>query len=459
MEAELDSQTHESSRTVTKKSKKRKREKEKMEEDSHLPINGQPSQQSVNAKIEVIYDRTDRTPPIVGYFPSGYNPTSISLQEESQESNLLTPSVKLYRNAQRVKIDKSSNEKNEKWKSSERLELVVRPSGSNVEFVGKSYKGEATAAQLCTHALGVFDKETGSLKIMPIAGNKIFRLEPKIRGLDNADKEPSVNVELSQEQKALRQRELTIRYGSKKSVNQAKKMQALKQGDDPESRELLGKEIGIAPVNKLALESTNSHVALNIPPCNSSANTPQEAYPLHKIILSGEWDFLQDIYEILKSGTTIETNAFPTFVCNRVHKLQEIEDEAEKKTLSSIFSYITHLIKFKDLHSLDGASSAKKHRFPSIIRMRFMEMFVPEARKLPLEKINLLISYVLVLSLYADKFRSNLADIAMDLRMSPVTLRAHFENLGCKFVRENKLLIATLPVPLQFPKPRPKRRR
>ncbi|KAJ8770321.1 hypothetical protein K2173_014931 [Erythroxylum novogranatense] len=239
MEAELDSQTHESSRPVTKKSKKSKREKEKMEEDSHLPINGKPS----------------RMPKL--------------------------------------------------------------------------------------------------------------KLEPKIRGLDNADKQPSVlgNVELSQAEGS-QAKGAPIRYGSKKPVNQAEKMQVLKQGDDPESQGLLGKDIGIAPVNKLALESTNSHVALNIPPCNSS-------------------------------------------------------DEAEKKTLSSIFSYITHLIKFKDLHSLDGASSTKKHRFPSIIRMRFMEMFVPEARKLALEKNNLLISYVL----------SNLADIAMDLTMSPVTLRAHFEKI------------------------------
>lgn len=50
----------------------------------------------------------------------------------------------------------------------------MSPNGSNVEFVGNSYKGEAMAAQLCTYALGVLDKATQTLKIMPIAGNKVL---------------------------------------------------------------------------------------------------------------------------------------------------------------------------------------------------------------------------------------------------------------------------------------------
>ncbi|KAF2323595.1 hypothetical protein GH714_036262 [Hevea brasiliensis] len=421
----------------------------------------------MNVKIEVIYDRPDKTPPIVGYFPSGYEPRKYDDSNNSQEPNheenlsLPQPTVRFYRNAQRTKIEKSSNEKNDKWKSSERMELVVNPNAYDMDFVGKSYKGEATAAQLCTYALGVFDKKTQTLKIMPVAGNKIFRLQPKVRGLDTADKEPSVleNEEVSGEKKADKIMALNLAYGSKASVSQYKKAQALKQGDDPESQRDLGKKIDNVVVNKEALESASAHVARNIPPHNTSATTPKEAYPLNRIILTGEWDFLEDIYEILQGGAGAMSNAYPSFVRNRIHKLQEIQDEVEKKTLSHIFSYITHLIKFKDLHSLDGASSAKTHRFPSILRQKFVEIFTPESRRLPIEKTDHLISYVLVLTLYADDFRTDPTDIAKDLKVSPVNLRVHFENLGCKLVRENKLLLATLPVPLTFPTQRQKRRR
>lgn len=137
-----------------------------------------------------------------------------------------------------------------------------------------------------------------------------------------------------------------------------------------------------------------------------------------------------------------------------------LQDEEEKKRRACIFSYITHLIKFKDLHSMDGVSSAKRHKFPSILRQKFSSMFLSsQAKKLASKENDLLISYVLILTLYADRFQTNLTDIAKDLRMTSVTLRLHYEQLGCKLVRQNNLWFATLPVPLQFPELMQRRRR
>ena len=108
-------------------------------------------------------------------------------------------------------------------------------------------------------------------------------------------------------------------------VLQDKKMQALRKGDDPLSQKDLGRKIENAPINKDALESISGHGARNIPPYNSSAITPQEAYPLDGIILTGEWDFLEDIYKILQVGGEVSSNAYPTFVCNRIQKLRGIQ--------------------------------------------------------------------------------------------------------------------------------------
>ncbi|KAF7838000.1 DNA-directed RNA polymerase I subunit rpa49 [Senna tora] len=406
--------------SLTKKAKKSKKKKEPP---------------PVEAKVQILHDHPEKIPPIVGYFPSGFNPHENS--NNKTESGSDSTAVRVYRNTRMAK----------------RLQLVVSPNGSPVDFVGTSYTGEAAAAQRCMYALGVFDKETQTLKVVPIAANKIFRLDPKVRGLEYSDKEETANSavsELTSQQKADRAREATIMWGTKKAKREAKKIQARKQEDDRQSQKDLDNKMKNIVVNKQALENTEAHVTRNIPPYNVDATTPEEAYPLEKIIPKVEWGYLEDIYDLLhKNGA--DFSGYPTFICNRIDRLKTIQDESEKKKLCHIFSYINHLIKFKDHHSIDR-SSAKDHKIPSILRHKFVAMFsVTGSKRLPPEKINLLISHVLVLTLFSDQFRTDFKDISKDLKMSALPVRQCYENLGCKFSREKKVLFATLPVPLKFP--------
>jgi DNA-directed RNA polymerase I subunit RPA49 len=87
--------------------------------------------------------------PVVGYFPTGYNPLAASGD---------SPSTRIFRNV-----------KHPSW-----IDLVVRPPGRGPDFVGKSYAGEAAIPQLCNYALGVLDKASGTFKVVPIAGNKVY---------------------------------------------------------------------------------------------------------------------------------------------------------------------------------------------------------------------------------------------------------------------------------------------
>ncbi|KAJ0007700.1 hypothetical protein Pint_28995 [Pistacia integerrima] len=418
--------------TAKKKNKKRKRDK-----PSSLTTMAQEAER-VTAKVELIPDQPNKTPPLVGYFPSGFNPQSGDQGEEET-----TTRVRVYRNM------------NERKHKTGRLELVVSPAESSVEFVGTSYAGEAMAPQFCQYALGVLDKESQTLKIVPIASNKIFRLEPRVGTSDIAEKE---EANVTEEQQADMKAMLDTRYGTKKFLRKSKKLHDLQKENDLESQKDLAKKIKSVKINKGALESAIVDTVLNIPPYDSSATIPELAYPLDKIILKGEWDFLYDIYELLQVGQEVEGSAYPSFVCNRIQKLRELEKDEEKRVRACIFSYITHLVKFKDQHSMDASASAKNHRIPSILRQKFLSSFSnPESKRLPEDKIHLLISYVLVLTLHADNFQTNPADIAKDLRMSEVSLRYHYEKLGCKLKREKNELLATLSVPLQFPKPRRRR--
>ncbi|KAK4785262.1 hypothetical protein SAY86_001951 [Trapa natans] len=409
----MDADAGGTSRKKSERSKKRKKEK-------------------VTTSIQVLHDQAEKMAPLVGYFPSGFDPTG-------------PPSgVHLYRKKTRPN----------------RMELTVSPSGSDVVFVGSSFDGEPTAIQPCTYALGVLDKESGTLKIVPVASNKIFRLEPRFKHDHTEDERSELKGDLSGADRAEKVRVLTHLYGTKRSITHVKKMQALRQEVDPDSQNDLDKQIKKIAINKEALESTGAEISRNIPAYNSAATDPKEAYPLEKIILDGEWNYITDIIELVSRGEEVSADAYPSFVCKRVSKLLEIKDKYAKDTLGCVLSYITHLLKFKDLHSADGFKSAKSHHFPPILQQRFSALFMlPEAKFMPIEKIDLLISHVLVLCLFVDDFQTSPIDIASDLKMSPVELRKYFENLGCKFSMQKKIPYAKLIVPLKFPELRRRRRR
>lgn len=108
----------------------------------------------LDVKIQTLGENPDKLSPVLGYFPSGYDPLEHQRKGGESEAEV---KVKLYRN---VKMTK-------------RMELVVSPVGSSVDFVGTNYSGEATAPQLCTYGLGVLDKSTQTLRIVPVAGNKV----------------------------------------------------------------------------------------------------------------------------------------------------------------------------------------------------------------------------------------------------------------------------------------------
>ncbi|GAU25337.1 hypothetical protein TSUD_376000 [Trifolium subterraneum] len=394
------------------------------------PVN-EPAIEPVKAKVEVLSLDPNKTPPCVGYFPSGFDPVKHPGSD----------GIQVYQHKQK------------------RTELVVSPAGCSVEFVGTSYKGEAAAGHTSMYALGVFDKEAKTLKVMQICGNKILRLEPRVRGLEYMEPPPTETVEeLSLEEFHDRHNKLHFTFSTKRTTEMIKKFAEIKRDEEePEAKQNLDEKMKNVEVKELAIANTEAHITRQIPPYNDSATTPQEAYVLDKIILAGEWNYLQAIYYGLQNGE--DFSGYPVFIRNRLDRLKKIEDENEKLKLASILEFITHLVNFKDQHSMDGVSSSKHHKIPHILNHRFNTMFnVGESRRLPSEKINLLHSYVMVLTLFSDKFMTDYTDISKDLRISKISTKQIYEHLGCKFSRQNGAFCATLPVPLTFPKLKSKKR-
>lgn len=133
------------------------------------------------------------------------------------------------------------------------------------------------------------------------------------------------------------------------------------------------------------------------------------------------------------------------------------QDKSKKEELGRLFAYITHLITFMNMSFQKSfseiiqksVSAESTFNIPRIIFQRFLKLFVdPESQKVSHEKKDLLISYILVLTLFVDSFSSSSADIAKDLKKGNTALLPHYLQLGCKISSKGH---ATLPIPLTFP--------
>ncbi|KAK7813546.1 hypothetical protein CFP56_004945, partial [Quercus suber] len=152
--------------------KKKKKNKHKTPQPPPQPPSPPPPSPPVQAKVQSFKENPKKFPPFVAYFPSGYDPTKNLNNSEQIDGHESAPSVKVYRSQERP----------------QRVEMVYVIVDSSRMF----------------------------------AIVKVFRLEPKVRGLEAADKktESPVKEELSAVKKADRFRELTNLYGTKKARNE-----------------------------------------------------------------------------------------------------------------------------------------------------------------------------------------------------------------------------------------------
>ncbi|XP_078172941.1 DNA binding / DNA-directed RNA polymerase [Carex rostrata] len=379
------------------------------------------SKRKLDVSIDFVDVAPDQSAPVVGYFSTGFNPLA------SDDNG-----VKVFRHK----------------RYASRMELVVSPSGSNLEFVGKSYAGEAAAPQICTYALGVLDKESQTLKIVPIAANKVLRLEPHLEDKESHVEQSEVTEASATGKVERKMADLTNMFGAQKDKVQQKRMQNLYEqinNDTPDAEHIgVTQDYG----SEAEIEAGGSSNFQIIPPHDPTADAPQRAYPLDQIIPWGERPYLMNILDDIDNK-----RKYPSFVANRMHQLESQSDE-KKEEFACILSYISHLITFWEMYrptkSKHERNKTGEHRtvIPQIVYQKLMVLFMDsESNVLSTEKHELLIGYILVLTLFADNFKSETTDIAKDLKMTWQKLKLYYLQLGCKA----KETFVKLPVPLQFP--------
>ncbi|KAM3292464.1 hypothetical protein ACQJBY_036326 [Aegilops geniculata] len=247
---------------------------------------------------------------------------------------------------------------------------------------------------------------------------------------------------------------------------QDNKWKSLKeQRNDPSA--YLDLDLGESKTTADATDSQASVEVRNIPPYDPAADTSEKAYLFDEIIPKNIRPHLLDIVGHFESGE-FGLKGYGSFVSNRVNKLQELQGEDQER-LAWILSYITHLL---SLLARNSSMSKQKRKekdqtirgpmIPQAVHRKLLLMFMePGSSSLSTEKHELLVNYILVLTLFADDFRSEPTDICVDLKMNRQMLKPYYDQLGCKSVSTGafKPFFMTLPAPLKFPQQVTRRRR
>lgn len=111
--------------------------------------------ESLEVKMDYVPSKEGRGRPFVSYFPTGFDP--VRAATANAESRLTE--IKAYQGVEKLRAKQT--------------QLVASTQGQ-VDFVGLNYTGEAAMWNPCSYALGVFDKEKGTLKLVPLAGEKVL---------------------------------------------------------------------------------------------------------------------------------------------------------------------------------------------------------------------------------------------------------------------------------------------
>ncbi|KAF0894929.1 hypothetical protein E2562_004929 [Oryza meyeriana var. granulata] len=403
---------------------------------------------TVDASLSGGASSSSSAAPVVAYFPTGYDPLATAARKGKEP-----PRTRLFRQT----------------KHPTRIELVVGApgGGGGPDFVGRSYAGEAALPQLTGYALGVLDKASGTLKVVPIAANKILRLEPQFevqKPAQSLHSEAVAEAGSSAGDAELKELDPTMAFGTLKDKTKDIKWKSLnEQTNDPSA--FLDLDLGNADTNVGANESQEQTVR-NIPPYNPAADTSERAYLFDEIIPKSIRPHLMDIVGHLESGE-FSSKGYGSFVSNRVNKLQELQGE-EKERLAWILSYITHLLTLRARNSSMSRWHRKENQatgrpmIPQSVYRKLLLMFTEQGSSaMSTEKQELLINYILILTLYADNFRSDPKDICEDLKMTRQMIKPYYAQLGCKSASAGALnsTVMTLPTPLKFPKEVARRKR
>ncbi|KAI6142439.1 Rpa49 subunit specific to nuclear RNA polymerase I, partial [Pisolithus tinctorius] len=336
----------------------------------------------------------------------------------------------------------------------------------------------ANQATGCRYLVGVHDKKTGKTTIRPAPLHIPTRDVKALKG-----QEP---IAVSVLQRLEARAALGESFGTKKAKLAIKAQErnkvdvsAMETAVD-HLQESIQKSTPALPSEEEAQATADS--TRLVPPYNAEATVPSEVYPLHNIIPETEWKTLSEApFVVVGQNQRIPLLPFQRSKWINQHLHSICDSSSPSKTNIKILQYIAYMMLFRQLaiqSNLGKVSLQEKlTSMPSVVADGLLSRFTESARtssksQFTSQKETLLLTHMFALCLRVDEYATNTEIIAKDLSQSTQSINTLFKSMGCQItkltVADLKRLglpdsaaetkHALLKVPLEFPKPRGKRR-
>ncbi|KAG1733711.1 Rpa49 subunit specific to nuclear RNA polymerase I [Suillus lakei] len=247
-------------------------------------------------------------------------------------------------------------------------------------------------------------------------------------------------------------------------------------------QESIFKNTSTLPSKGLFEAKANADSTRLIPQYDIDALNPSDIYPLHNVIPKPEWKALS-ISAYMDAGGSAERVALLPFKRSNWindHLTLAFASPSPNKTTVKMLICISTMIAFHKATFKDINKDVIQQRLPmvpSVVIDGLLSRFTETARgsmeaRRTSEKGTMLLTHMFALCLHVDDFATDTSVLAADLSMEPLKVNMLFKSLGCKI---NKLTPsdlkrlglpdsagdvkrAILKTPLEFPKPRMRRR-
>ncbi|KAF5376047.1 hypothetical protein D9615_007665 [Tricholomella constricta] len=365
-------------------------------------------------------------------------------------------------------------------------DMLVVGETEDVEFISNEAESRLVANSGCRYLVAIHNRRTGALSVLPTPKSPyiLTRIVKTLKSI------PASAAPTQQEYRAARTI-LGETFGTKKAKANIRAqernrvdvtamqgvMDHLQQGIDKGAAGLMTTEEAKEEVDKNRL----------IPPFDATAVEPEDIYPLHGIIPEVEWKALSvsafDQVAHNREKMALLPFRWSQWLFKHISTKQaESDSPKRRKKILKIVLYVSTMLAFRRSteHGKGVTRDELSEKLPGVpgvvldgLLARFTETSRGSTRHILTSTMQTkLLTYIFALCLKADNFATDTHSIAIDLSKSPAEVNGLFKSLGCKITllgeRERTRLglsdsaattkMAVLNAPVEFPKPRLRRK-
>ncbi|TFK48256.1 RNA polymerase I associated factor A49-like protein [Heliocybe sulcata] len=353
--------------------------------------------------------------------------------------------------------------------------MIVAGETDKVEFASRDY-GELNG---CRYLIGIHDKRTGKTTFRPAPLHVFSRQVKVLKGIEPAPVTPAQRMEA--------RNALSEIFGTKKAQAMVRARERNKvdvsamQNVAGHLQDRIESNTTSLPTKEEAQAAADS--SRLIPRYQADATMPDDVYQLHDIIPELEWNALPVSVLVAAKSQGERVALLPHTRSKWVNQHLQLSFSAPKvnKTTVKILFYISCMLAFRSMAPRKLADKQalqeRLSRVPSATLDGLLSRFSETSRdseqlRSTSQTETSLLTHMFALCLKVDDYATDTTLVASDLSMQITKVNALFKSLGCTVEKltmaELKRLglpdsaaatkRAVLKVPLEFPKPRAKRR-